>query len=116
MIHRLLSMFVLALLSQSALADDITSILSDYASARSTFDSVSATFNYSVDQVVYNGGDILFEDLAHKSADFRRDNKLFEFIIGNVPDRSLTKEASTITSRIWDGDKEYQVYQFNNDV
>ena len=116
MIHRLMSMFVLALLSQSALADDIKSILSDYASARSTFDSVSATFNYSVDQVVYNGGDILFEDSAHKSADFRRDNELFEFIIGNVPDSSLTKEASTITSRIWDGEKEYQVYQFHNDV
>ena len=116
MIHRLLSMFVLALLSQSALADDIKSLLSDYASARSTFASVSATFNYSVDQVIYNGGDILFEDSAHKSADFRRDNELFEFIIGDVPDSSLTKETSTITSRIWDGEKEYQVYQFPNDV
>lgn len=114
MFHRLLSIFVLTSLTQSVVAEDIKSILRDYASARSTFDSVSATCSYSYEQVVYNGGDILFEGSANKSADFRRDNELFEFIIRDVTDRDLTEETFAITSRIWDGEKEYQVYRSPN--
>ena len=114
MFHKFLSIFVLTLLTQSVLADNIKSILSDYASARSTFDSVSATCSYSLEQVVYNGKDILFEHSSNKIADFRRDNELFEWIVRDVTDSNLTREVRAITSIIWNGEKEYLVHRSPN--
>ena len=114
MFQRLLIIFVLTLITQSVSAENINSILSNYASARSTFDSVSAIYSYSYEQVVYDGEDILFEASANKIADFRRDDELFEFIIRDITDRASTEETYAITSKIWDGEKEYLVYRSPN--
>lgn len=112
MLRTVCFMLMCTMVTRDVLATDVQDILNQYASARRTFDGVSAIFRYSTEQTILSGANTLSENAAMTLAEFRRDNRRFEYVATDITRGESAAQVGTVTHRMWNGQQQFQVYKF----